>query len=55
MPRQNERDLHDVPEVLRNELVYHFVDDVDEVLALAMGIGVFRAVATAAEASVATS
>lgn len=34
MPRLCERDLHDVPEVLRDELTYHFVDNVDEVLAL---------------------
>ncbi|MBM4389523.1 MAG: endopeptidase La [Deltaproteobacteria bacterium] len=46
MPRLNERDLHDVPKVLRDELSYHFVDDADEALALALGSGVFRPVAT---------
>lgn len=44
MPRQNERDLHDVPKVLRDELVYHFVDNADEVLELAFGREVFRPV-----------
>jgi ATP-dependent Lon protease len=37
MPRLCERDLHDVPAVLREELTYHFVDHVDEVLRLALG------------------
>jgi ATP-dependent Lon protease len=37
MPRQNERDLLDVPQVLRDQLNYHFVDNADEVLALGLG------------------
>ena len=41
MPKLCERDLHDVPEVLRNELRYHFVENVDEVLALVFGPEVF--------------
>jgi ATP-dependent Lon protease len=36
MPRRNERDLEDIPEELRRELTMHFVDTVDEVLALAL-------------------
>ena len=36
LPRQNERDLRDIPAVLRDELQYHFVDDADEVLELAL-------------------
>src|SRR6202035_1603846 len=36
MPRRNERDLEDIPEELRRELKMHFVDTVDEVLALAL-------------------
>jgi ATP-dependent Lon protease len=39
MPRQNERDLLDVPQVLRDQLNYHFVDNADEVLALGLGEG----------------
>ena len=41
MPRLCERDLHDVPAVLREELHYHFVDSVDEVLRLALGEDIF--------------
>ena len=37
MPKLCERDLHDVPQVLRDELRYHFVENADEVLALAFG------------------
>jgi ATP-dependent Lon protease len=42
MPRLNERDLHDVPKVLRDELTYHFIDNADEALELAFGREVFR-------------
>ncbi len=38
LPRQNERDLRDIPQVLRDELTYHLVDNADEVLALALGL-----------------
>jgi ATP-dependent Lon protease len=41
MPRLCERDLYDVPAVLREELHYHFVDSVDEVLRLALGEDIF--------------
>ncbi len=41
MPKLCERDLHDIPQVLRDELRYHFVENVDEVLALALGPEVF--------------
>lgn len=51
MPRQNQRDLHDVPKVLRDELVYHFVDNADEVLELAFGREVFRPVVVAGPGS----
>ncbi len=34
MPRQNQRDLRDVPPQLRDQLTYHFVDHVDQVLEL---------------------
>lgn len=37
MPSLCERDLHDVPQVLRNELTYHFVENADEVWGLAFG------------------
>jgi ATP-dependent Lon protease len=40
LPRQNAGDLEDVPQKLRDELTFHLVDNVDEVLALALGIDV---------------
>ena len=36
LPRKNENDLVDVPELLRRDLHFHFVDNVDEVLALGL-------------------
>ncbi|HXZ27236.1 MAG TPA: S16 family serine protease, partial [Terriglobales bacterium] len=36
LPRENEKDLPDIPENLRNELKLHFVDNMDEVLQLAL-------------------
>ena len=36
LPRHNENDLEDVPPQLRAELVYHFVDTIEEVLALGL-------------------
>ena len=36
MPKQNERDLRDVPQVLRDQLRYHLVEDADEVLELGL-------------------
>jgi len=36
LPRHNENDLEDVPKPLREELRYHFVDTIDEVLALSL-------------------
>ena len=36
LPRHNERDLEDVPEDVRRELSFHFVDDAAEVLRLAL-------------------
>jgi ATP-dependent Lon protease len=36
LPRHNERDLEDVPEDVRHELTFHFVDDAAEVLRLAL-------------------
>ena len=35
VPKDNEKDLADVPENLRNELKIHCVDNMDEVLAVA--------------------
>ena len=40
LPRQNERDLDDVPESVREELSIHFVEDMREVMALALEEGV---------------
>lgn len=34
MPHQNKRDLRDIPAQLRDQLVYHFVENADEVLDL---------------------
>jgi len=36
LPSKNENDLEDVPELLRRDLHFHFVDDVDQVLALGL-------------------
>ncbi len=36
LPKRNENDLVDVPVLLRRDLQFHFVEDVDEVLALAL-------------------
>lgn len=36
LPRHNHRDLEDIPKVIRNELTFHLVDRVEDVLALAL-------------------
>ena len=36
LPRHNESDLEDIPASLRRDLRYHFVDSLDQVLALAL-------------------
>jgi ATP-dependent Lon protease len=36
LPKQNERDLLDVPAVLRDQLRYHLVEDASEVLELGL-------------------
>jgi ATP-dependent Lon protease len=36
LPRRNERDVEDVPEELRRELAFTFVDDAAEVLRRAL-------------------
>ena len=36
LPARNGPDLDDVPEAVRDELTFHLVDDVSEVLALAL-------------------
>ena len=36
IPRDNEADLDDVPEKVRDEMAFHFVDTVDKVLAIAL-------------------
>ena len=37
LPRRNEKDLEDVPAGVRDTLRFHFVDSMDETLALALG------------------
>ena len=37
LPRRNEKDLEDVPAGVRDTLRFHFVDSMDEMLALALG------------------
>ncbi|OGN21258.1 MAG: endopeptidase La [Candidatus Yanofskybacteria bacterium RIFCSPLOWO2_01_FULL_41_34] len=32
MPKDNERNLHDVPEAVKDKLIFHFVESIDEVL-----------------------
>jgi ATP-dependent Lon protease len=36
LPARNGPDLDDVPDAVRDELMFHLVDDVDEVLAIAL-------------------
>jgi ATP-dependent Lon protease len=36
VPRLNRRDLIEVPETIRQDLVFHFVDHMDEVLKIAL-------------------
>ena len=36
LPRENEKDLDDLPEEIRNVMEFHLVDDVDEVVRLAL-------------------
>jgi len=35
MPKENERNLHDVPQAVKDKLKFHFVETIDEVLAIA--------------------
>jgi len=42
LPKENERDLPDVPEDVRSELVFVPVENVDEVLKEALGIGMLQ-------------
>jgi ATP-dependent Lon protease len=37
LPARNEADIDDVPEKVRDEMAFHFVDTVDKVLAIALG------------------
>jgi ATP-dependent Lon protease len=36
VPRDNEKDLPDIPEIIRKDMVLHFVDSMDEVLKVAL-------------------
>jgi ATP-dependent Lon protease len=36
LPKRNEKDLEDIVEAVRQEMTFHFVDNLDEVLALAL-------------------
>ena len=37
VPKRNEKDLPDLPDEVKKNLVFHFVDNVDEVLRIAVG------------------
>ena len=37
VPKRNEKDLPDIPEEVRETLKFHFVENTDEVLAIALG------------------
>jgi ATP-dependent Lon protease len=37
VPKRNEKDLPDIPEEVRNTLKFHFANNIDEVLAVALG------------------
>jgi ATP-dependent Lon protease len=39
IPKRNEKDLPDIPEEVRNTLKFHFVENIDQVLAIALGPG----------------
>jgi len=39
VPKRNEKDLPDIPEEVKKSLKFHFVQNVDEVLAIALGAG----------------
>ncbi|HEV2296697.1 MAG TPA: endopeptidase La [Tepidisphaeraceae bacterium] len=39
VPRRNQKDLPDIPDEVKNTLKFHFVDTVDDVLAVALGAG----------------
>jgi ATP-dependent Lon protease len=36
LPKRNQKDLEDIPEEIRKEMTFHFVDGIDEVVALAL-------------------
>ena len=38
-PKRNEKDLPDIPDEVKNTLKFHFVETVDDVLAIALGAG----------------
>ncbi len=38
LPRHNEKDLVDIPKVLRKDIDVHFVDHVEEVLRIALNV-----------------
>lgn len=42
LPKKNQKDLREVPEEVRNALKFHFVEDISEVLRLALGLEVQR-------------
>lgn len=42
MSRKNEKDLREIPEDIRKELVFHFVEDVNEVLKVTLGLDLPR-------------
>jgi ATP-dependent Lon protease len=37
VPKRNEKDLPDIPEEVRNTLKFHFAENIDQVLAIALG------------------
>ena len=37
VPKRNEKDLPDIPEEVRNTLKFHFVENIDQVLEVALG------------------
>jgi ATP-dependent Lon protease len=36
MPKENEKDLHDIPEKVRKDITFHFVDRMMDVIKLAV-------------------
>ena len=55
MPRENEKDLPDIPDAIKKTMKLHFVDSMDEVLKIALEREIVSLPLTAAPVDVAQS